>query len=85
MARKMSMTNVCLIVVLALALVYFFRPQTFNFLKQGFMDEGFDGCDDDEVMVNGECVPASSISGFQDMPDCPPGESRNEEGECEKD
>ena len=54
----MSMVSVVLAVVVVLALVYFFRPQMFNFLKQGFSNsrddlegegfdddlEGFDGC-----------------------------------------
>ena len=41
MAKKLSMVSVVLSLVVVLALVYFFRPQTFSFLKQGFADEDF--------------------------------------------
>ena len=33
--------SIVLSVVVVLVLVYFFRPQTFSFLKQGFVDEDF--------------------------------------------
>jgi len=87
MAKKLSMMNCLLAVVVVLALVYFFRPQTFSFLKQGFSSstdvddfepdgEGFNGCpegqkDDGE----GNCVP----EGFNG---CPEGQKDDGEGNC---
>jgi len=75
MAKKMSMMSVVLAMVVVLALVYFFRPQTFNFLKQGFTDEGFVECpagmkDDGD----GNCV-----EGFFA---CGPGEKEDSDGNC---
>lgn len=46
MAKKLSMVSVVLSLVVVLALVYFFRPQTFSFLKQGFAS-GEDDFEDD--------------------------------------
>ena len=40
MAKKSNLVTIVLSVFLVLGLVYFFRPQTFNFLKQGFSDSG---------------------------------------------
>ena len=40
MAKKLNLVTIVLSVVLVLGLVYFFRPQTFNFLKQGFSNSG---------------------------------------------
>jgi len=40
MAKKSNLVTIVLSVVLVLGLVYFFRPQTFNFLKQGFSNSG---------------------------------------------
>ena len=42
MAKKLSMVSVLLSVAVVLALVYFFRPQTFSFLVEGFDDDMFD-------------------------------------------
>jgi hypothetical protein len=77
MAKKSNLVTIVLSVVLVLGLVYFFRPQTFSFLTQGFnpdmgdLDpdgfdpdlepEGFFNCKDGEELVDGTCVP---IEGF---------------------
>jgi hypothetical protein len=42
MAKKLSKLSIFLSVVVVLALVYFFRPQTFSFLTEGFTDDMFD-------------------------------------------
>jgi hypothetical protein len=50
MAKKSSLLSMLLGVVLILALVYFLRPQTFDFLKQGFVnpdEEDFEDFEDD--------------------------------------
>lgn len=55
MAKKSSLLSMLLGVVLIVALVYFLRPQTFDFLKQGFVNpddeedfEDFEDVDDEE-------------------------------------
>jgi hypothetical protein len=64
MAKKSNLLSMLLGVALILALVYFLRPQTFDFLKQGFVnpdeeedfedfedledEEGFEDIDDEE-------------------------------------
>lgn len=52
MAKKSSLLSMLLGVVLILALVYFLRPQTFDFLKQGFVnpdeEEDFEDLEDEE-------------------------------------
>jgi len=50
MAKKVSMVTLLLSLVVVAALVYFFRPQTFSFLKQGFADEDYE--DDKEGFVD---------------------------------
>ena len=54
MAKKSSLLSMLLGVVLIVALVYFLRPQTFDFLKQGFVNpddeedfEDFEDIDED--------------------------------------
>ena len=42
MAKKLSKLSIFLSVVVVLALVYFFRPQTFSFLTEGFTDDMFE-------------------------------------------
>jgi hypothetical protein len=42
MAKKLSKLSIFLSVVVVLTLVYFFRPQTFSFLTEGFTDDMFD-------------------------------------------
>ena len=53
MAKKLSMVTIVLSLVAVVALVYFFRPQTFNFLKQGFYDEP-ENYDDGEGFEEGD-------------------------------
>jgi hypothetical protein len=74
MAKGLSLSTYVLSVVLLLVLIYFFRPQTFSFLTQGFNpdmgdpdeegyeEEGF--CNEGEMEdSNGNCVP---VEGFFD-------------------
>jgi len=76
MAKRLNLVSIFLSAAVVLVLVYFLRPQTFNFLKQGFSDssvpedfndefepevEGFFACNDDEKLVDGQCVP---VEGF---------------------
>ena len=53
MSKKMSPVSIVVGLVVLLALVYFFRPHTFNFLTQGFTNEGV--CDDSEKDADGNC------------------------------
>ena len=72
MAKKLSMVTCLLSVVVVLALVYFFRPQTFSFLTQGFEDdfdderEGFE--DDEEKKPEGfeDDFDDEKVEGFED-------------------
>ena len=77
MAKKFNPISMLIGLAVLIAIVYFFRPQTFNFLKQGFTsleeeyteEEGFDGCpegkkDDGE----GNCV----SEGFSGSMPCRP-------------
>jgi hypothetical protein len=89
MAKKLNLVTVALSVVLVLGLVYFFRPQSFNFLKQGFsnsgdpedfndderLSEGFFACGDDEKLVDGNCVPVEGFFACVDGKDEETGES----------
>ena len=79
----MSMMSVVLAVVVVLALVYFFRPQTFNFLTQGFSDssvdpdeEGFVDCPaGEEDDGTGRCVATEGFFACVDGVDDETGES----------
>ena len=82
MAKKLSMVSIVLSLVAVLVLVYFFRPQTFNFLIQGFYDEpeNYDeGFEDDfnntEGFARGKKDPGVSTSGAPKTKTvvCPPG------------
>jgi hypothetical protein len=73
MAKKLSMVTCLLSVVVVLALVYFFRPQTFTFLTQGFEDdfddeiEGFeDDFDDEKVEGFEDDFDDEKVEGFED-------------------
>ena len=68
MVKKMNMMTVGLVVAVVLALVYFFRPQTFNFLKQGFEGDDFEGDDfeGDEGFDDFEGDDFEGDEGFED-------------------
>jgi len=63
MAKKSNLLSMLLGVALILALVYFLRPQTFDFLKQGFVNPDEDFEDDPEL---------EDFEDFEDDPDPEP-------------
>jgi len=90
MSKNLSMGSVILSLVVLAAVLYYFRPQTFSFLKQGFgsgdaneeefdsseEQEGFDGCPEGKKDDGeGNCV----SEGFYT---CPDGGEPDDEGNC---
>jgi len=74
MAKKLSMMTIVVSLAFLLAVVYYLRPRTFDFLTQGFTgdedfedEEGFDGCPEGQRSdSDGNCVEGFADEEFEE-------------------